>query len=270
MPHVHVNDVRLFYEEDGAGEPLVLVHGGFSDQGNFRAVVPGLAASFRVVAYDRRGHSLSDRPHPFGSRRDQEDDLAALIETLGLSPAHVIGTSFGSAIALGLSVRRPDLVRTLTAHEPALPGLSAQAPAVHARLRAALARVERGDVEGGTQQFLEDVALGPGAWARFPEPIRATMVRNAPAVLEEQRDPAWDDVDRHALSNLEIPVLLTQGAQSPSWFAEVVAELRGLIGHARLHRYPDAGHSPHITHPREYVAAVTAFAAAWREVPSHA
>ena len=267
MPHITVNDVRLFYEETGAGEPLVLVHGGFSDHGNFRAVVAGLAETFRVVTYDRRGHSLSERPDPLGSRRDQEDDLAALIETLEIGPAHIVGTSFGSAIALGLAGRRPDLVRALTAHEPALPALSPQGPAVSAAIRAALARVARGDAEGGTQQFLEDVALGPGAWARFPEPIKATMVRNAPAVREEQADPAWGDLDRDALSNLRTPVLLTQGGQSPPWFADVVAELAGLIPGARIHRYSDAGHSPHITHPDEYVATVAGSIA---EVASHA
>ena len=258
MPHITVNDVRLFYEGTGAGEPLVLVHGGFSDHGNFRAVVGGLAETFRVVAYDRRGHSLSERPAPLGSRRDQEDDLTALVETLDIGPAHVVGTSFGSAVALGLAGRRPDLVRTLTAHEPALPALSPRGPAVQAAIRAALARV---DAEGGTQQFLEDVALGPGAWARFPEPIKATMVRSAPAVLKEQADAAWGDVDRDALSNLRTPILLTKGGQSPPWFADVVAELAGLIPGARVHRYPDAGHSPHITDPDAYVAVVTAFAA---------
>jgi pimeloyl-ACP methyl ester carboxylesterase len=265
MPHVHVNDVRLFYEEDGTGEPLVLVHGGFSDHRNFAAVVPGLAESFRVVAYDRRGHTSSDRPAPLGTRRDQEDDLAALIETVGLGPAHVAGTSFGSAIALGLAARRPDLVRTLTAHEPALPALAAGGHAVLARIRAALARVRRGDIEGGTRQFLEDVALGEGAWERLPEAIRATMARNAPAVLEEQGDPAWGDADLRALSRLEIPVLLTQGGQSPGWFAEVVARLRAVIPRTRVHRYADAGHSPHITHPEDYVPVVTAFAASSTE-----
>ena len=265
MPHVQVNDVRLFYEEQGAGEPLVLVHGGFSDHNNFRAVVPGLAESFRVVAYDRRGHSRSERPAPLGSRRDQEDDLAALIEALGLGPAHVAGTSFGSAIALGLAARRPDLVRSLIAHEPALPGLAAGGPAVLARIRAALARVERGDAEGGAREFLEGVALGPGGWERLPTPIRATMVANAAAVLEEQRDPDWAAVDGDVLSSAQLPVLLTQGGQSPTWFAEVVTALVIAIVGASVHRYPDAGHSPHITHPEAYVAAVTAFAAASRE-----
>lgn len=268
MPQIHVNHVRLFYEEAGVGEPLVLVHGGFSDHRNFQAAVPGLAESFRVVAYDRRGHSRSERPAPLGTRRDQENDVAALIEALDLGPAHVVGTSFGSAIALGLAARRPDLVRTLTAHEPALPALAGSGGIVLARIRAALDRVERGDAEGGAREFLEGVALGPGGWDRLPEPIRATMVRNAPAVLEEQADPAWGEVDGNALPGLRIPVLLTEGGQSPPWFAEVVAELRGVIGRARVHRYPDAGHSPHITHPQDYVGLVTAFAAT--EVPSHA
>ena len=268
MPHVHVNHVRLYYEEQGAGEPLVLVHGGFSDHNNFRAVIPGLAASFRVVAYDRRGHSLSERPARLGTRRDQEDDLAALIEAIGLGPAHVAGTSFGSAIAMGLAARRPELVCSLIAHEPALPGLAAGGPGVLARIRAALARVERGDAEGGAREFLEGVALGPGGWGRLPAPIRATMVTNAPAVLEEQRDPEWAAVDAGALSSAQLPVLLTRGGQSPEWFAEVVSTLGTAIVGASLHRYPGAGHSPHITHPQEYVATVTAFAAT--EVPSHA
>jgi pimeloyl-ACP methyl ester carboxylesterase len=263
MPHMSANNIQLHFKVAGQGDPLVLVHGGWSDLHNWQSVVPGLAEAFTVVAVDRRGHGGSERI--WATRRDQEDDLAALIETVGLGPAHVAGTSFGSAIALGLAARRPDLVRTLTAHEPALPALAAGGHAVLARIRAALARVRRGDIEGGTRQFLEDVALGEGAWERLPEAIRATMARNAPAVLEEQGDPAWGDADLRALSRLEIPVLLTQGGQSPGWFAEVVARLRAVIPRTRVHRYADAGDSPHITHPEDYVPVVTAFAASSTE-----
>src|SRR5687767_9121117 len=138
MPYVNVNDVRLFYEETGAGEPLVLVHGSWSDHHNFDAVVVGLARSFRVVTYDRRGHSLSERPPRPATRREQEDELALLIEALDLAPAHVVGTSFGAAIALGLATRRPELVRTLTAHEPALPALDPATAPVQERIEAAV------------------------------------------------------------------------------------------------------------------------------------
>jgi hypothetical protein len=55
MPHISANDVELHYEVTGRGEPLVLVHGGWSDLHNWQAVAPGLAQSFLVVAYDRRG-----------------------------------------------------------------------------------------------------------------------------------------------------------------------------------------------------------------------
>lgn len=264
MPYVRVNDLRLFYEEAGAGDPLVLVHGGWSDHDNWHAVIPGLAETFRVVAYDRRGHSLSERRA--GSRRDQEDDLAALIEALDCAPAHVAGTSFGASIAIGLAARRPELIRSLTAHEPPLMSLVADRSdlvalmqPVQATLQAVVERVASGDVAGGARQFVEEVAFGPGAWRQLPAPIRQTMVSNAPALVDEQRDRAWTDVNARALTQLPMPVLLTQGDQSPAWFPAIVAELAHLVEHAEVNTYAGAGHAPHITHPCDYVPAITEF-----------
>jgi pimeloyl-ACP methyl ester carboxylesterase len=87
-----------------------------------------LGRRFRVVSYDRRGHTGSeDSPEP-GTRRDDEDDLADLIGALDLAPANVVGSSFGASIALGLAARRPELFRTLCAHEPPLLSLAADDP----------------------------------------------------------------------------------------------------------------------------------------------
>jgi pimeloyl-ACP methyl ester carboxylesterase len=99
MARISANDLELNYDLAGSGETLVLVHGGWSDPNDWQAVVPELARSFRVVAYDRRGHGRSERGVQ-GSRRDQEDDLAALIERLGAEPANVTGTSFQALITL--------------------------------------------------------------------------------------------------------------------------------------------------------------------------
>src|SRR5262245_21244554 len=93
MPRVRVNGVELVYEVAGDGAPLVLVHGSWTDRSNWQAVVPGLAPAFRVVTYDRRGHSQSERPPGQGSRREDEDDLAALLGALDCVPAHVLGNS---------------------------------------------------------------------------------------------------------------------------------------------------------------------------------
>src|SRR5215207_4711771 len=94
-----VNGTRLFYELSGSGDPLVLVHGSWVDHKDWQLVVPSLTKSFRVLTYDRRGHSLSERPLGPGSRREDEENLAALIEALDLAPAHVVAHSFGASIA---------------------------------------------------------------------------------------------------------------------------------------------------------------------------
>ena len=83
-----VNGVRLFYELYGSGEvPVVLVHGSWVSHHDWDFLAPRLAEGFRVLTYDRRGHSRSERPGAQGSVREDVADLAALIEHLGLGPA---------------------------------------------------------------------------------------------------------------------------------------------------------------------------------------
>jgi pimeloyl-ACP methyl ester carboxylesterase len=265
MTRISANGIELNYDLTGAGETLVLVHGGWSDRNNWLPVAPELAQSFSVVAYDRRGHGLSTRDVP-GTRRDQEDDLAALIEGLAEEPVHVAGTSFGGSIALGLAARRPELIRSVVAHEPPLmsvvaadPEISVQLQAVQATIRAIRAQVARGDARGAAEQFVEEVALGRGAWALLPQPLRETMVDSAPAFVAEQQDAAWADVELDELAAISSPLLISEGDESPPLFAPIVAKLAGAIGHAEAHTYRGAGHAPHLTHPGDYLAAVTDF-----------
>ncbi len=81
MPLLEVNGVRLAVEEAGSGDPLVLVHGSWDDRHAWALIRDDLARQFRVVSYDRRGHTDSEDGAEPGSRRDDEDDLVALIET---------------------------------------------------------------------------------------------------------------------------------------------------------------------------------------------
>src|SRR6478672_10126127 len=110
MPMTTINGVQIFWEEHGdAGAPLVLVHGSWGDHHNWDAVVPGLARSFRVFTYDRRGHSQSERLPTQGGIEEDVADLAALITTSELAPAHVAGNSFGAAITLKCAAAHPQL-----------------------------------------------------------------------------------------------------------------------------------------------------------------
>jgi 3-oxoadipate enol-lactonase len=115
MPAVAADDgVAIAYETAGAGDPIVLVHGLGSYAGDWRPQIDALAPAFRVVAVDLRGHGDSGTPPgPYSVPRFAAD-VAAVMQALGLGPAHVIGLSLGGAVAFQLAVDRPALVRSLT------------------------------------------------------------------------------------------------------------------------------------------------------------
>ncbi|WP_431043090.1 alpha/beta fold hydrolase [Streptomyces sp. P1-3] len=266
MPRVGVNGVELFYEVGGDGDPLVLVHGSWGDHGNWAPVLRALALRFRVLVYDRRGHSQSERPPGRGSRFEDEEDLAVLMETLGFAPAYVAGNSFGASTALGLAARRPELFRGLVAHEPPLLGVVADDPellpvmaATRDKIASVLAHLRAGETLAGARQFVEEVALGPGEWDQLPEQLRETFVANAPTFLDEQSDPGWADLDLGRLSGYTAPALLTTGTESPPWFAVIAARLTGALPQVRTHTFEGAGHIPHVSHPDAYAERVTGF-----------
>ena len=264
MPLVEISGQRLFAEESGSGDPLVLVHGSWDDRRVWALIEDDLARRFRVVSYDRRGHTGSEDSAEPGTRRDDEDDLASLIEALGMAPANVVGNSFGGSIALGLAARRPELFRTLSAHEPPLISLAADDPVVAEvgeAIGPVLALIERGEAEAAARNFVERIALGPGAWEMMPEEERASLAANAQTFAGEVLDPAWAEIDLDALGDITVPVLLTQGDQSPPFFSKIIARLAEAIDGAEVRTLPGAGHVPHMTHPTEYLSVVTPFAA---------
>jgi pimeloyl-ACP methyl ester carboxylesterase len=263
MAHVRVNDVTFAYDVAGEGEPLVLVHGSWGDRHNWDSVFDALARSFRVVRYDRRGHSESERPAGQGSFQEDADDLAALMEALELGPAHVVGNSGGAAIALKLGVKRPDLVRSLVVHEPPsfriLAGIAEHAPvldAIGGRIRKVVELLSAGRMEEGAQTFVDEIAFGPGAWPGLPEPLRRTFVFNAPTWLDETRDPDALDLDLAALARFDRPALVTEGEASPPFFRTVVRKVAAALPRATHATFPGAGHVPHLSHPADYVHRV--------------
>lgn len=258
VQYVEVNDVRIAYQDTGTGEPLVLVHGSWGSHHNWDPVVPGLSGHHRVISYDRRGHSESERPPGHGTFAEDVDDLAALIEALDAAPAWVIGNSVGAVLTLQLAASRPDVLRGVIVHEPPLRE-QLSAGGSDAPLAVVLDLIRAGDHAGAAERFVEDVALGPGAWARLPERMRTTMADNAPTYLDEELAPDSRRIDEAALAEYAGPVLITSGGQSPPVFQPVLEHLARLLPRAGRLEYPGAGHIPHVTHPEEYVNTVLGF-----------
>ncbi len=108
-----VNGVRTWYEVRGEGEPLVLLHGGFSDSRDFEAAAARLEDRFQVFLVDRRGHGRTpDVPGPV-SLDVLADDVIGFLEQVVGGSAHLAGYSAGGVVALGVAQWRPDLVRKL-------------------------------------------------------------------------------------------------------------------------------------------------------------
>lgn len=111
--YVQLESVRTWYDEQGAGEPLVLLHGGVVDASFFDQNIGPLAERFRVFAVDLRGHGhTGDVEGPFTYDALAQDTIEFIEKVVG-GPAHLMGHSVGAAVSLSVTLRRPDLVRKL-------------------------------------------------------------------------------------------------------------------------------------------------------------
>ncbi|MEW2555327.1 alpha/beta hydrolase [Streptomyces zhihengii] len=103
--------VRTWYETEGTGDPLVLLHGGFCTNDTWGPLRADLAAAYRVLLPERRAHGHTpDVPGPL-SYTDMADDTVAFLESVVGGPAHLVGWSDGGVVALLVAAARPDLVR---------------------------------------------------------------------------------------------------------------------------------------------------------------
>src|SRR5690349_6901776 len=112
--YVPVNGLEMYYEIHGTGQPLVLLHGAFSGIGtSFGALLPGLARSRQVIAFELQAHGRTadiDRPL---SLEQMADDVAAALPRLGIERADIFGYSMGAGVALQVAIRHPAVVRKL-------------------------------------------------------------------------------------------------------------------------------------------------------------
>lgn len=111
--YVDANGLHIYYEEYGAGEPLILIHGGTGVGQMWQPHVRFLAERYRVLTPDSRGHGHTANPTGQFSYRMMADDMAAFAEALDLRKPLVCGYSDGGQIALELGMRYPDLARAL-------------------------------------------------------------------------------------------------------------------------------------------------------------
>jgi pimeloyl-ACP methyl ester carboxylesterase len=246
MPYVDSNEARLYFEELGEGSPILLVHPAGSTASTWGSVPEELATIGRVVAYDRRGYARSSR-QAARSMAVHTADAARVIEGLALSPAVVVGTSAGAAIAVDLAARRPGLVRAVVAHEFPWRFLRhLPQPSQIAALSRIGAQVIAGRQADAAETLLRSAYAysdGTSAWDAFPEEWRQAGRANAHPALIDFVNSIRTYPSARDLAAIEVPVLLTYGSRSPESIARLVRSLAAAIPSAITEVIDGAGHA---------------------------
>ena len=244
---IRANGVSLYYEEHGAGEPIVCIHGTGSSAVMWAGALDELATRGRTIAYDRRGSFRSERPGRYATDvHQQADDAAALIAALDAAPAIVIGRSYGGEIAVDLALRYPDRVRALALLEGG--GLSLSEPGMQwlAKLAKRVLAAAELDMSTAGESLLRGV-LGDAGWEGLPEPAKQMFTANGPAIVAELRGGLLD-VNADQLRGIAQPTLLVAGKDSPPALAEVTTLMAAALPSARV-EWVEGGHLINPAHP---------------------
>ena len=242
MPFATLDNTRLYYEEEGKGPPVLLLHNYFGTVEAWNAQREALSREYRVVIADARGHGRT--AYPGGRLRliDFADDVAQLIRFLDIAPTHVVGSSQGAKIGLHLAREEPRLVRTLVAVDP--PHLAE--PTTQAYMK----RVE--EAFPTNEERLESEHAG-----QEPGHVRSVLLRNF--ILDKEETPRDHAEAIELAGRISCPTLIVGGDNDPVFPVWRAVELWERIYDSELLVLPRAGHFPHHTSPEVFNEVLLAF-----------
>ncbi len=240
--YADVNGVHLYYETHGAGRPMILLHGGLGSGEMFAPILPTLADRHQVILVDLQGHGRTadvDRPLDLTL---MADDVAALIDHLGLEKPDVVGYSLGGGVALQVAIRHPDKVgRLVTA------SANIRRDAIYPEMLA-----QQGQVTGAAVEFMKDTPMYELYQRVAPRP------EDFPRLLDKIGEAMSKDFDyTEQVRGLRVPTLVVAADADmapPSHYVEIFNLLDGglrdggWMGEGR----PKGGHAlailPGLTH----------------------
>lgn len=247
MPTVRANNVNLYYEIQGEGEPLVLIPYLAADQACYAFQVGDYAKHFRCITVDLRGAGQSDKPASPYSTELFADDVAAFMQAIGVERAHVSGLSLGAAVGMWLASKHPEKVKSLSLHS-AWPKTDPFLKTV----------VEGWQVMAkGLGSVPDMVILGIFPWCFTPELyaskpdyvksladfVRSRPVQPLDAFLRES-----DAVINHdclaRLGDIKAPTQITFGRHDMVTSTRFADALHGKIKGSEMHVFEDCSHAP--------------------------
>lgn len=244
MPYVDLGGIATYYEQHGAGEPVLLLHGGHCSIETWQAQIDALAPTYRVHAPERPGQGrTADRPGAM-SYRCMVDDTLAYLDAMNVESAHVVGFSDGAITGLLLALEHPVRLRSLVAISANL------SPAAFGEIEEepepTSAQPDEGEVlDDEDEAYIRLSPDGPDH--------RATVLEKLFAMWMSE-----PDIDPADLAKVELPTLILAGDRDSIPTTHTVEIARAIPG-ARLCIVPDAGHLVIRERPAEVNRAIGDF-----------
>lgn len=258
MNAIIANNITLNYAVDGVptAPPLVFINSLGTDLRIWDGVAAQLAADYRLVRYDKRGHGLSDCPPAPYAMDDHAADLAGLLDALNITQAVLVGVSVGGMIAQAFAAAWPERVRGLVLCDTA----AVIGTAVFWNNRINHLR-QHGLNHDTTAPILERWFAPAFAQANpAAHRIYANMLARMPLEGYIGTCAAIRDTDLSQRSRtIQAPTLVVCGAEDSATPPELNRTLLNLIPHASYHEIPAAGHLPCVEQPTLLAKAITAF-----------
>jgi pimeloyl-ACP methyl ester carboxylesterase len=258
MPNATADDgVKLYYEETGAGVPVIFVHEFAGDLRSWEPQLRHFGQRFRAIAYNARGYPPSDVPEDAAaySQDRAADDIAAVLDRLGIDKAHVVGLSMGAFATLHFGFRHPARARALTvagcgygAEPDKREGFRAEAAAIAEAIRdQGMAAVAQRYAHGPTRVQFEN--KDPRGFAEFKRALAghdAAGAANTLLRVQRDRPSLWDLIDR--MKALRVPTLVLTGDEDwPCLLPGIL--LKRNIPAAAFAVMPNCGHAINLEDP---------------------
>ncbi len=253
---VDTGAVKLFVREEGAGDPLILVHGLGMNNALWINQIPAFSQRFRTVAVDLRGFGQSSRPDFPGAYTIDTlaEDIAAVIDRMSLEGCHFLGTSMGGFVGQALALAHPDLCRSLTLCHTA-PRMSIPSDVLARRVEA----LGKMSLEEYAQIVVEQ-ACSTDADQDLRNWIAAMIARNDKRAYTQVLTEGLRDFDASAmLAGIRLPTLVIIGEHDKVLPPEGGRELARLIPGAKLAEIKGVGHLGYAEKPTAFNEAVLSF-----------
>lgn len=253
----------LHYEVDGEGEPLVFIHGLGATSHVWFAQRSVLSKQFRVIVYDRSGCGLSALSGEGYSIEEWSEELAGLLDELGVSTAVVVGHSLGSTVALHFAATHPERARALVLAG----GEAGLSPKGKQILSERADVIEAHGLTAVADSWLS-LVLSPASRVGNPALaglLRAMFVSNDAGAYAQQARALRDADERRALPDIACPTLLLVGDQDLVTPLSWQRAIRAAVADSRLRIIPGTAHMTMLESPSAFNVALLEFLAGLRE-----